>query len=102
MIDALSSTPVTPASPANDRDAKLKSAAQAFEAVFVRQMIASMRSATPSEDIFGSSASGQFRDMSDARLADDMAAKGSFGIADMLLKQFGGKESAPPAVNVKE
>ena len=84
--------PLSPATraigPANDNASRLKSAAQAFEAVFLRQMIGSMRQAGPGDGLFDSSATEQFRDMSDARLADDMAAKGGFGIAEMLMKQF--------------
>ena len=84
-----------PGSPAADaKRAQLKEAAQAFEAVFVRQMIGSMRQAKLGEDILGSAASDQFRDMADARLADTMAEKGSFGIAEMLLAQFDVKDEA--------
>lgn len=69
----------------------LAQAAKAFEAIFVRQMISSMRSASLGEDLLGSSASDQFRDMSDARVADSMAESGGLGIATLLLKQFEGK-----------
>lgn len=69
--------------------AKLKDAAEAFEAIFLRQMISSMRQATPGDTLFGNDAGNQFRDMSDSRLADDMAANNSFGIAEALLRQFG-------------
>ena len=67
-------------------DIALKTAAKAFEAVFLRQLIASMRGPSLGDDLFGSDAGDQFRDMSDARLADGMA--GTFGIADMLERQF--------------
>jgi peptidoglycan hydrolase FlgJ len=73
-----------------DKQAQLKAAAEAFEAVFLRQLIGSMRQAGLGEDILGSSATDQFRELSDAKLAEQMAATGSFGIAEMLLKQFGG------------
>lgn len=63
--------------------------AKQFEAVFLRQMIAAMRAPSLGDDLFGSDASNQFRDMSDARLADAIAGK--FGIAGMLEKQFGDK-----------
>lgn len=72
------------------QSAALKDAAKAFEAVFVRQMIGSMRQAGLGEDILGSAATDQFRELSDAKLADNMAETGSLGIAEMLLKQFGG------------
>ena len=67
---------------------RLREAAQAFEAVFLRQMIGSMRQARLGEDLLGSDAADQFRDMADARLADTMAERESFGIAEMLLNQF--------------
>ncbi|WP_284734752.1 rod-binding protein [Sphingosinicella terrae] len=69
-------------------DPRLREAAQAFEAVFLRQMIGSMRQAKLGEDLLGSAAADQFRDMADARLADTMAERGGFGIAEMLLNQF--------------
>lgn len=73
---------------AAEKRAQLVKAAQAFEAVFMRQMIGSMRQASPGEDLFGGSATEQFREMQDAKLADQMAADGGFGIADMLIRQF--------------
>jgi flagellar protein FlgJ len=69
--------------------AELRKAAESFEAIFLRQMIGSMRSATKGDTLLGSDAGDQFRDLMDARLADDMADKQSFGIAEMVLKQFG-------------
>ncbi len=90
MIDRIGAA-ATPAQPQqNDKREQLKAAAQAFEAVFLRQMIGSMRQAKLVEDdlLGGGQAAEQFRDMSDAKLADNMAEKGSFGIAELLLKQF--------------
>ena len=78
----------TPGAGAGKR-ADMKAAAEAFEAVFLRQMIGSMRQAKLSEDdLFGNSAGEQFRDMSDAKVAEEMAEGGGFGIAELLLKQF--------------
>jgi peptidoglycan hydrolase FlgJ len=75
----------------------LRGAAQQFEAVFLRQMIGSMRQAHLAEDAFGSQATEQFRDMSDANLADAMSHQGVFGIAQMLLGQFDRAHAATPA-----
>ena len=66
----------------------MRQAAEAFEAVFLRQLIGSMRQAKLGEELFGSQATEQFRDIADANLADSMADQGSFGIADMLLGQM--------------
>ncbi|MBK5264701.1 MAG: rod-binding protein [Alphaproteobacteria bacterium] len=78
------------ATSATDHEALTK-AAKAFEAVFMRQMISSMRSASLGEDLMGSNATEQFRDMADARVADTMAEGRGLGIATMLLKQFEGR-----------
>jgi flagellar protein FlgJ len=75
------------AAPNRDRE-QLRQAAQAFEAVFLRQLIGSMRQARLADDPFSSRATEQFQEMSDARLADSMSQQGSFGIAEMLLAQF--------------
>jgi flagellar protein FlgJ len=71
-----------------DPQAKLKSAAQAFEAVFLRQVIGSMRSASLGDGMFDSQATEQFQDMADSQTADSMSQKGVLHIADMLVKQL--------------
>lgn len=86
MIKPIASSPaVTPVDPA------LRKAAQGFEAVLLRQLIQSMRSAKLSDEAFGSEASNNFREMADARTADSMASLGQFGIAAMIEKQLAGK-----------
>lgn len=68
---------------------QLKAAAKQFEAIFTRQMLKSMRDAKLSEDdLFGSDATDQFRDMQDSNFADQLAGKGSLGIGDLLVRQF--------------
>lgn len=64
----------------------LTQTAKQFEAIFLRQMIAAMRAPGLGDDLFGSDASNQFRDMSDARLADSVA--GQFGIAALIETQL--------------
>ena len=77
-----------PASAPGGDSAALRKAAEAFEAVILRQMLASMRQTKLGDDIFGSSATDTFREMGDARLADSIAAMRQFGIADMVERQF--------------
>ncbi len=81
--------PARSAGPTQGKD-DLRSAAKAFEAIFLRQMIGTMRSASLAEDMFGNQATEQFRDMQDAKMADAMAGNSKFGIAELLLKQFEG------------
>lgn len=77
--------------------AGLQKAAQQFEAIFLRQMIGSMRSASLAEGITDSSATEQFQSMADSRTADALAGKGSMGIAELLMKQFGARMAPAPA-----
>ena len=96
----IQSAPTSLASQAPDATAQrnaLRTAAQQFEAVFLRQMIGSMRQAHLADDMFSSQATEQFRDMSDANLADAMSHRGVFGIAQMLLAQFDRHAAAPAA-----
>lgn len=89
MINKLS-TAAQPQDVLAQKREQMQKAAKAFEAVFLRQMIGSMRQAKLSDDILSGSGTEQFREMSDAKLADSMADKGGFGIAELLLAQFGG------------
>jgi flagellar protein FlgJ len=78
-------------------DPGLAKAARAFEAIFMRQMIGAMRSASLDDGLLDSGATEQFRDMADARTADSMAETGNFGIAQLLMRQFANRVSAAPA-----
>jgi peptidoglycan hydrolase FlgJ len=81
----------TGAAPAAKSDPALRAAAEKFEAVFLREMIGSMRKAKLGDDLFGSSATDNFRDMADADTASRMAKLGAFGIAALVERQLGGK-----------
>ncbi len=76
------------AAPAGTQRAELRRAAEAFEAIFVRQMLASMRAAKLTDGAFDSSATDQFVTMQDDRLADSIAANCHLGIAAMLTRQL--------------
>jgi peptidoglycan hydrolase FlgJ len=91
---AAGTSAAAPATQAAPDQAKLKKAAQAFEAVFVRQLIGTMRSASGGDDndgLFDSEATKQFQDMADSKTADAMSQKGALHIADMLVKQYGAR-----------
>ncbi len=92
MIRPLSSS--LPAAAATTPDPELRKAAEAFEAVILRQLIGSMRQAKLADEMFGSNATGQFREMADARTADSMAAMRQFGIADLVERQLARPEGS--------
>jgi peptidoglycan hydrolase FlgJ len=75
-------------------DAELRQAAEAFEAIILRQMLATARQGRLADDVLGSSSADNFREMADAQLADTMAAQRSFGIADMVERQLRGLRRA--------
>ncbi|WP_420140573.1 rod-binding protein [Sphingomonas sp.] len=86
--------PAAPLAKADPAELKqLKHVAKQFEAVFLRQLIGTMRSAGMGDGLFDSSSTEQFRDMADARTADSMADKGVLGVADLLVRQFGARLS---------
>jgi len=82
-------SPKTTPSPVTPPSAELRTAAQRFEAVFLREMIGSMRKGKLADDVFGSSSGDNFREMADANTADAMAKMGAFGIAQLVEKQLG-------------
>lgn len=90
----LGATSAIPDAKAAAEQKKLKSAAQAFEAVFLRQVIGSMRSASLDDGMFDNAGTETFQGEADAKMADGMAHKGVLGIADMLIKQLGPKTAS--------
>jgi flagellar protein FlgJ len=101
QISSPSATSTVGQSPTQAK-AELQKAAKAFEAIFMRQMIGAMRSASLDEGLGDSSATQQFQDMSDAKVADNMAESGKgFGIADLLLRQFSQVVYAQAATSAK-
>lgn len=70
-------------------DPALEKVAKQFEAIFLRQMIGSMRQAKLTDDPLDSSATDNFRELADAKTADSIAALGRFGIAQMIERQLG-------------
>ena len=98
MTTPISSIGSTTPAAAGGGDGGLRKAAEAFEAVILRQLMASMRQAKLGDDIFGSSATDNFREMADAKTADSMAALRQFGIADMVERQFRGLGGGPTSL----
>lgn len=62
----------------------LEAAGQKFEAVFTGMMLKSMRATHLAEDLFGSKAQDQFRDMWDGKTVEAMAAHTPLGIGKAM------------------
>ncbi|HKK48689.1 MAG TPA: rod-binding protein [Alkalispirochaeta sp.] len=77
--------------PEGDHNAQLRSVAEDFETIFVKQMLDSMRS-TLNEDnrlVDTGMAGNYFEDMLYDEYADVMSKTAGFGLADMIVNQYG-------------
>jgi Rod binding domain-containing protein len=69
---------------------QIMAAAQSFEAIFVNQLLKSMRATLPEDGLMENSfAKGMFTEMLDKEYAQMSVKSRSFGLADMIARQFG-------------
>ena len=73
----------------------LKKAAQQFEALLLQQMIKSMRDAVPRANGQASSAMSQYESLHDQQLAQELARKGTLGLAETIERQLSGTPALP-------
>jgi flagellar protein FlgJ len=64
-----------------------RGAAQQFEALFINQMMKSMRDATPADGLMDNQQTKMFTGMLDQQLSQNMAKRG-MGLADVLVRQL--------------
>jgi len=77
---------------------RLRKVAVSFEAIFIRQLLKTMRSTVPGGTMFGSGAAGEmYADIAEAAVADAMAKEERFGIADVLYRRL--LKSARPGIS---
>lgn len=72
-------------------NSNLEDVAQEFESLFVYQMLKSARKAKLAESLFSNQGSETYEPLLDQEYAKTIAKNHSFGIADALVRQFGGK-----------
>ncbi len=80
---ASTTPPAAPAAGASESD-KLAGVAKQFEAIFLRQMLASARKTDFGDTTFSSQGMETFRQMQDERFADIASQTGAFGLAKMI------------------
>ena len=78
----------TPGAALKPEREQLAGAAKAFEAIFVRQILAAARQTDFGGDLFGGQSLDTFRQMQDDRFADIASQSGAFGIAKMIEAQL--------------
>ena len=69
----------------------LEEVAQEFESLFVYQLLKSARKAKLSESLFSNQGSETYESLLDQEYSKKLSKNHSFGIAEALLRQFGGK-----------
>ena len=79
----------TAAPPMSTERKKLHEAAQAFEAIFVRQVLSSARQANFGNDLLGNDKGNEtFTQMRDERFAEIASKSGAFGLAAQIEAQL--------------
>jgi len=80
---------------AKDPQAQLKEAAKQFEAVFLGQMLKSMRDAGVKSDLTDNRQIQFYQSLLDQQLSQNLAGKGT-GIAEMLVRQLSRNKASQP------
>ncbi|WP_299595888.1 rod-binding protein [uncultured Microbulbifer sp.] len=70
-----------------DKHEQLQAAAEQFEALFLHQMMKSMRDAMPRSDLMDSSATRFYESMFDQQLSSHLSGRG-LGLAEQLVSQL--------------
>lgn len=79
----------SPGAGKSTEQADLRTAAQAFEAIFVRRLLASARAGSIEDQTpFSGPGLEQFTAMRDEHVADIAARSGGFGLADQIERQL--------------
>ena len=86
---AVSAFAAAPAPKSGGERTRLTEAAQQFEAIFLRQILAAARSTDfGGDDLFGGAGDETFREMRDARFAEIAAGTGAMGMAASIEAQL--------------
>ena len=73
----------------------LEEVASQFEALFIQQMMKSMRDAIPQGDLMGSEHVDTYQAMADQQMSLNLAEEGGVGLARMLVEQMQTKGYVP-------
>ncbi len=77
-------------------DKATRETATQFEAMFIQEMLKSMRATVEKNDLMGSDTEEQFTQMYDRELAQSLARRNTLGVADMIVKAVE-RNNVPPS-----
>jgi len=94
MADTRSSEAVTGGAP---KDARKWQVAQDFEAMFIHQMLKSMRNTVPESGFTGEESSARriFTEMFDEEMSKKATRQGGFGLAELIYRNLGDGDQSP-------
>jgi len=72
-----------------------------FEALFIHEMLKSMRQTIEKSDLNGSDAEDTFQEMYDRELSQQLAKRNTLGVADMLVKHLDRAKAPQPTFDAK-
>ncbi len=75
----------------------LREVARQFESMFTHMLMKNMRAASLGDGIMDSDQTNFYQDMFDQQLSTELSKGSGLGIADLLVRQLGGKENSKPA-----
>ena len=82
-------------------DKATRETATQFEAMFIHEMLKSMRQTIEKSDLSGSDAEDTFQEMYDRELSQKLAQRNTLGVADMLVKHIDREKAPQPAFDAK-
>lgn len=84
-------------SPVEQRDPKKWQIAQDFEAMFIHQMLKSMRNTVSDESLAGEASNGRkiFTEMFDEEMSKRASRQGGFGLAELVYRHMGDNTQGP-------
>ena len=82
-------------------DKATRETATQFEAMFINEMLKSMRQTIEKSDLNGSDAEDTFQEMYDRELSQQLAKRNTLGVADMLVKHLDRANAPQPAFDPK-
>jgi flagellar protein FlgJ len=82
-------------------DKATRETATQFEAMFINEMLKSMRQTIEKSDLNGSDAEDTFQEMYDRELSQQLAKRNTLGVADMLVKHLDRDKAPQPAFDAK-
>jgi flagellar protein FlgJ len=82
-------------------DKATRETATQFEAMFIHEMLKSMRQTIEKSDLNGSDAEDTFQEMYDRELSQNLAKRNTLGVADMLVKHLDRAKAPQPTFDAK-